>query len=95
MDISNEIIESAAILAKLQLGDEEKKQIKKDMETMLEYFGRLPKPDENGGGADESEPSFGNVFREDEVTNGNAMDDMLANAPEKKDGTYVVPKSIG
>ena len=35
-----------------------------------------------------------NVFREDVVTNGDDRDEMLANAPKKKDGTYMVPKTF-
>lgn len=35
-----------------------------------------------------------NVFREDVVTNGDDREQMLANAPEKKDGTYMVPKTF-
>ena len=37
---------------------------------------------------------MGNVFREDEVTNGDDRDAMLANAPEVKEGQYKVPKTV-
>ena len=37
---------------------------------------------------------MGNVFREDEVTNGDDRDAMLANAPEVKEGQYTVPKTV-
>ena len=36
-----------------------------------------------------------NVFREDTVVNGDSREEMLANAPEVKEGQYVVPKTIG
>ena len=35
-----------------------------------------------------------NVFREDEVTNGDDRENMLKNAPQKKEGTYMVPKNL-
>lgn len=35
-----------------------------------------------------------NVFREDVVTNGDDSENMLANAPEEKDGFYMVPKTV-
>ena len=35
-----------------------------------------------------------NVFREDVVTNGDDRDNMLKNAPECKDGSYKVPKTV-
>ena len=35
-----------------------------------------------------------NVFREDVVTNEEDMEALLANAPVKKDGCFVVPKTV-
>ena len=35
-----------------------------------------------------------NVFREDVVTNGDDRDEILANAPAKKDGAFMVPKTV-
>ncbi|HCR39649.1 MAG TPA: Asp-tRNA(Asn)/Glu-tRNA(Gln) amidotransferase GatCAB subunit C, partial [Lachnospiraceae bacterium] len=35
-----------------------------------------------------------NVFREDEVVNRNEREQLLKNAPRKKDGSFVVPKTV-
>ena len=35
-----------------------------------------------------------NVFREDEVTNGDDRENILKNAPEEKDGSFVVPRTF-
>ena len=35
-----------------------------------------------------------NVFREDVVTNGDDRENMLANAPEQRDGAFVVPRTV-
>ena len=35
-----------------------------------------------------------NVFREDKVENENQKDEILSNAPKKKDGCFQVPKTI-
>jgi aspartyl-tRNA(Asn)/glutamyl-tRNA(Gln) amidotransferase subunit C len=35
-----------------------------------------------------------NVFREDEVLNGPDRDSLLQNAPAKKDGCFMVPKTV-
>ena len=35
-----------------------------------------------------------NVFREDVVVNGDDREQMLANAPEQRDGQYQVPKTV-
>ena len=35
-----------------------------------------------------------NVFREDEVTNGDGHEATLANAPEVKENAFLVPKTV-
>ena len=35
-----------------------------------------------------------NVFREDVVVNGDIRETILANAPQEKDGSFVVPKTV-
>ena len=87
--ISDETMEYVGILAKLELKDEEKESARQDMQKMLDYVDKL----------NEVEPmthifEMGNVFREDEVTNGDDRDAMLANAPEVKEGQYKVPKTV-
>ncbi|MBO5509181.1 MAG: Asp-tRNA(Asn)/Glu-tRNA(Gln) amidotransferase subunit GatC [Lachnospiraceae bacterium] len=94
MTITDETIEYVGILAKLELSDEEKEQAKKDMTNMLEYVGKLDELDTDGVEAMSHAFTVHNVFREDEVTNGEDRDNMLANAPESKDGCYKVPKTF-
>ena len=91
--ISDETIEYVGILAKLELSEEEKEQAKKDMGSMLDYIDKLNELDT---GVEPMSHVFpvDNVFREDVVTNGDDRDEMLANAPQKKDGTYMVPKTF-
>ena len=36
-----------------------------------------------------------NVFREDVVTNGDNREEILANAPQRKDDCFKVPRTIG
>ena len=92
--ITLETIEDVSILAKLKLDPEEAENARKDMQKMLDYVEKLNELDTDG-----VEPlthlfSYGNVFREDIVTNGDAREEMLANAPKTKDGQYLVPKTI-
>lgn len=94
MTITDETIEYVGILAKLELSSEEKEQAKKDMTNMLEYVGKLDELDTDGVEAMSHAFPVHNVFREDEVTNGEDRDNMLANAPESKDGCYKVPKTF-
>ena len=92
--ISDETIEYVGILAKLELNEEEKEQAKKDMESMLDYIDKLNELDTEGVEPLSHVFPVHNVFREDEVTNGDDRENMLKNAPQKKEGTYMVPKTF-
>ena len=92
--ISDETIEYVGILAKLELSEEEKEQAKKDMGSMLDYIDKLNELDTT-----EVEPMshvfpVNNVFREDVVENGDDRENILKNAPEEKDGSFKVPKTV-
>ena len=93
--ISDETIEYVGILAKLELSEEEKERAKKDMEEMLDYIDKLEELDTEGVEPMSHVFPINNVFREDVVTNGDGSAAALANAPEKKDGGFKVPKTIG
>ena len=90
--ISDETIDYVGILAKLELSDEEKEKAKKDMEEMLDYIDKLNELDTSDVEPMSHVFPVNNVFREDVVTNGTKQ--TIANAPEKKDDSFVVPKTI-
>ena len=92
--ISDETIEYVGILAKLELADEEKEQAKKDMANMLDYIDTLNELDTSGVEPMSHVFPVNNVFREDVVTNGDDREEILANAPEAKEGAFVVPKTF-
>lgn len=92
--ISDETIEYVGILAKLELSEEEKEQAKKDMANMLDYIDTLNELDTSGVEPMSHVFPVNNVFREDVVTNGDDRDEILANAPEAKEGAFVVPKTF-
>ena len=92
--ISDETIEYVGILAKLELSDEEKEQAKHDIGRMLDYVDKLNELDTSGIEPLSHVFPVNNVFREDVVTNGDERAKILANAPEKKDGAFKVPKTV-
>lgn len=94
MTITDETIDYVGILAKLELSDEEKEQAKQDMSNMLEYVSKLNELDTDHVDAMSHAFPVSNVFREDVVTNGEDRENLLANAPEQKDGCYKVPKTF-
>ena len=93
--IDDETIENVCILAKLSLSDEAKEKAKEDMQKMLDYVEKLDELDTEG--VEPLSHIFGdqNVFREDVVTNGDGRADTLANAPQRKEDTFEVPRTIG
>lgn len=93
--ISDETIEYVSILAKLELTGEEKEQAKKDMGSMLDYIDMLNGLDTTGVEPMSHVFPANNVFREDEVTGAEAVEEILRNAPCRKDDMFVVPKTFG
>ncbi len=92
--IDDATMDNVEILAKLALSDEERERAREEMEKILSYVEKINELD-----TDRTEPlvhilESGNVFREDEVTNGSGKEESLANAPRKKDGQYMVPKTV-
>ena len=92
--ISDETIEYVGILAKLELSDAEKEQAKSDMGRMLDYIDKLGELDTTGVEPMSHVFPVHNVFREDVVTNGDTRKQLLANAPEQKDGMFSVPRTF-
>ncbi len=82
------------MLARLRLTPEEEQRLTSQLDKILEYADKLNQLD-----ASQIEPfthavEIANVLREDEVTNlGNAKE-LLANAPEKDQTFFKVPKII-
>ena len=92
--IDDATIDYVGILAKLELSDEEKEQAKKDMASMLDYIDQLNELDTTGVEPMSHVFPIENVMREDVVTNGDESEKTLFNAPERKDKTFVVPKTV-
>ena len=93
--IDDATIDYVSILAKLELSDEEKVQAKKDMADMLDYIDKLNELDTTDVKPMSHIFSLENVMREDIVTNGDGSGQTLSNAPERKNDTFVVPKTVG
>ena len=92
--IDDETIEYVGILAKLELSGEERERAKKDMGRMLDYIDKLNELDTTGVEPLSHVFKKVNVFREDVVTNGDDHENMLKNAPEARNGSYQVPKTV-
>ncbi len=94
MEVTSEMIDRLATLAKLKFSEEEKTGLKTDLERMIEFVEKLKEVDTTG-----VEPLLHitdavNVLREDEVKQTITKQEALLNAP-LSDGDFVkVPKVI-
>ena len=61
---------------------------------MLDYVDKLNELDTDGVEPMSHVFPVNNVFREDIVTNGDDREGILKNAPERKEGAFVVPKTV-
>ena len=92
--IDDATIEYVGILAQLELDQTEKEAAKNDMSRMLDYIDKLNELDTDGVEPMSHVFPVHNVFREDVVENGDDRENILKNAPERKDGAFKVPKTV-
>ncbi|MCR5753832.1 MAG: Asp-tRNA(Asn)/Glu-tRNA(Gln) amidotransferase subunit GatC [Acetatifactor sp.] len=92
--IDDETIEYIGILSKLELSEEERQQAGTDMGKMLDYIDKMQELDTEGVEPISHIFRMENVFREDVVTNADAGEQMLVNAPRQKDNMFVVPPTF-
>ena len=94
MKISDEMIDYIGILARLKLKDEEKESAKTEMEKIINYMDTLNQLDTTGIEAMSHAFPVKNVFREDVVQPSTDRDVITVNAPNSKDGCFVVPRTF-
>lgn len=94
MEITMDLILYLEELARIRLTDEEKKKTLIDLKSILTYMDKLNELDTSAVEPLSHAFPITNVYREDEVTNANLRDAILANAPAQKDGCFKVPKTV-
>ncbi|SHJ37917.1 Asp-tRNA(Asn)/Glu-tRNA(Gln) amidotransferase subunit GatC [Desulfofundulus thermosubterraneus] len=87
-------VEHVALLARLELSDEEKQMYAKQLNAILEYAQML-----NELNTDDIPPTahvlpLKNVWREDEVGEHLPPEEVLANAPETEGQFFKVPRIV-
>ena len=94
MKITREEVENVALLARLELTEEEKDIFTGQMDTILAYVDKLNELDTSGVIPTAHAVPMENAFRDDEARPSIGVDNALANAPERAEGFYRVPKVI-
>ena len=94
MKITAKEVEYVAKLARLKLTEQEKELFTQQLDSILDYMGKLNELD-----TEKVPPTFHvlplkNVMREDEVKDDHLQKELLSNAPERDDNFFSVPKII-
>jgi len=94
-ELSKETIDHISKLALLELSEDEKEKLAKELGDILSYFKKLEKIDTSN-----IEPmihpidGLKNVFREDEPWESLSPEEALKNAKHKKDGYFKAPRIL-
>lgn len=94
MKISRQEVEHVAMLARLELTEEELNKNTEQLNSILEYAAMLEKLNTDNIKPTAHAVPLHNVLREDVVKPSMARDKVLANAPEAEDGFFKVPRIV-
>lgn len=94
MQITPELVDYVAALARIRLSEQERLGAQRDLGRILDYVGTLEALDTDGVTPMSHAFPVRNVFREDIVTPSTPRADILKNAPQQKDGCFLVPKTV-
>ena len=94
MSVSSENVRHIAKLARIAMSDEEIERLVPELNAIIGWVEQLGEVDTDG-----VEPLTAVIdqklrLRDDQVTDGNIRDEILANAPEAQHGFFAVPKVI-
>lgn len=94
MKITREEVEHVARLARLALSEGEREKIRAQLDAILTYIDKL-----NELNTSQVEPTshvipMTNVFRDDTVRPSLSQEEALANAPDRHDAFFRVPRII-
>jgi aspartyl-tRNA(Asn)/glutamyl-tRNA(Gln) amidotransferase subunit C len=94
MKITKEEIARVATLARLELTEAETETFAGQMDAILAYVDKLNELDTDGIVPTAHAVPMENAFREDEVRPSIGVENALANAPDRQDGFFRVPRVI-
>ncbi len=95
MKITKEEVLYVANLARLNVDEEDVDKLAVQIGNILSYMDTLGKADTDGVEPTTHATHLTNALREDVVHTHPGMEMTLANAPEREDGMFVVPKVVG
>ena len=94
MAISETDVRKVAMLARLSLSDEDVAMFTRQLGDILDYVHKLNELDVEGVEPMAHAVDISNVFRRDQAVESMGSDRVLANAPKRRRGFFLVPKVL-
>ena len=94
MSVDENMVRRIAGLARIQVDDDKLPALAKELSAILGFVEQLSKVDTENVKPYTSPVEMQIKARADAVTDGGYPEDILANAPEKDDGYFAVPKVV-
>jgi aspartyl-tRNA(Asn)/glutamyl-tRNA(Gln) amidotransferase subunit C len=92
--IDRDTVRHVALLARLELSEEELDRFAHELADILDYVAKLDELDTTDVPPTSHSLPLANVMREDVAHPSLSRDEALANAPEAEDGYFKVPQVI-
>jgi aspartyl-tRNA(Asn)/glutamyl-tRNA(Gln) amidotransferase subunit C len=94
MSIDTNTVRKVAHLARIAVREDELKPLAAELNSILRWVEQLGEVDVTGVEPMTSVTPMALKRRADEVTDGNRQADILANAPDAREGFFTVPKVV-
>jgi aspartyl-tRNA(Asn)/glutamyl-tRNA(Gln) amidotransferase subunit C len=94
MSVDAETVRRVAHLARVAVAEDEVEHLRGEFNAMLAFVEQLVEVDVADVEPMTSVTPMAMKMRDDQVTDGGIADDILANAPEREDHFFIVPKVV-
>ena len=94
MSVDKATVARIARLARIYVPEDRQEQLVGELNGILDWIAELDEVDTGAVEPLASVTGHGLPRRSDEVTDGNRVDEVLANVPETAGGFFVVPKVV-
>lgn len=94
MSVTKDDVKKVARLSRIAVDDSRLEGLAGELNGILNWIEQLNEVDIDGIEPMTSVVEASLPMREDKVTDGDKVDDVLANAPKSEDGFFIVPRSV-
>ncbi len=94
MSLDKSAVRTIADLARIRVPEEDLDHLAGELSNILTFIEQLSEVDTDGVAPMSSVAAVGLPLRADSVTDGGQADAVLANAPDKAEGFFSVPKVV-